>query len=89
MNEHEDCAKILMYFSENVVMNRYNGGSKILFDWLLNHTTCPYPSLEEKVELMLASGLTIKQIDYWFSNARRRNPLLKGKKFRRNKISKF
>lgn len=83
MEDHVDCAKTLLYFSTNITNN---GGTKILLVWLLNNTTRPYPSLEEKIELMLETGMTIKQINYWFSNARRRNPLFKGRKFRRNRI---
>jgi hypothetical protein len=44
----------------------------ILTTWLNEHTNNPYPSKEEKTALALRSGLSDKQINMWFSNARRR-----------------
>lgn len=44
----------------------------ILKSWLFDHKEKPYPSEEEKGELVKLTGLTIVQINYWFSNARRR-----------------
>ena len=38
--------------------------------WLDDHFAHPYPSPEEKLELKLETGLSIKQINQWFINAR-------------------
>jgi len=43
-----------------------------LKQWLLDHIDHPYPSEEEKISLSSETGLTIKQINYWFTNSRRR-----------------
>ena len=40
--------------------------------WLFSHRDKPYPSEDEKMELVNATGLTLVQINNWFSNARRR-----------------
>ena len=40
--------------------------------WLFSHRDKPYPSEEEKSELVDLTGLTLVQINNWFSNARRR-----------------
>jgi len=45
---------------------------KVLDDWLAAHQEHPYPSLEEKSLLVKESGLTTKQVNTWFANARRR-----------------
>lgn len=46
--------------------------SKILLDWLDNNKQYPYPSVEEKQRLIKLTNLSEVQINYWFSNARRR-----------------
>lgn len=43
-----------------------------LRNWLFAHKDKPYPSEEEKCELVALTGLTLVQINNWFSNARRR-----------------
>lgn len=40
--------------------------------WLHAHVHHPYPTDEEKSELMNQTGLTLNQISNWFINARRR-----------------
>lgn len=40
--------------------------------WLFSHEIKPYPTEEEKAELVARTGLTLVQINNWFSNARRR-----------------
>lgn len=44
----------------------------ILRSWLNAHVQHPYPTDEEKAELMKQTGLTLNQISNWFINARRR-----------------
>ena len=44
----------------------------ILRNWLNAHVQHPYPTDEEKAELMKQTGLTLNQISNWFINARRR-----------------
>ncbi|KAL8564686.1 hypothetical protein ACOMHN_004179 [Nucella lapillus] len=43
-----------------------------MLSWLKAHKDNPYPSDEEKTLLIKQTGLTINQINYWFTNARRR-----------------
>lgn len=42
----------------------------MLREWLLAH---PYPTEDERAQLSAATGMTIRQISYWFVSARRRN----------------
>ncbi|GAB1598168.1 uncharacterized protein DDB_G0283357-like [Argonauta hians] len=44
----------------------------IMLEWLRNHKDNPYPNDDEKAMLIKQTGLTINQINYWFTNARRR-----------------
>lgn len=46
--------------------------TNLLKKWLLDHSVDPYPSKEEKNQLSDITGLSKKQIDQWFINARRR-----------------
>ncbi len=46
--------------------------SKQLDQWLSSHADHPYPSGDEKSQLCKELGLTMKQLEDWFSNARRR-----------------
>jgi len=50
-----------------------------LMSWLFKHSSRPYPTEEEKSNLVAATGLTQVQINNWFSNARRR--ILRRSKF--------
>lgn len=45
---------------------------EILNNWLLNHLHNPYPSPQEKMELLEQTGLTKVQLSNWFINVRRR-----------------
>lgn len=40
--------------------------------WLLAHAQEPYPTQDEKLMFCKTTGLTLTQVSYWFSNARRR-----------------
>ena len=44
----------------------------MMLDWLREHQDNPYPNDDEKEMLIQQTGLTINQINYWFTNARRR-----------------
>jgi hypothetical protein len=44
----------------------------LLKQWLFEHLEHPYPTEEEKAVLAEDTGLTVKQINYWFTNSRRR-----------------
>jgi len=44
----------------------------LLKSWLFDHLEHPYPTEEEKAVLAEDTGLTVKQINYWFTNSRRR-----------------
>ncbi|KAJ4299804.1 homeodomain super [Kalmusia sp. IMI 367209] len=46
----------------------------ILKKWFADHRDSPYPTEDEKMELMRKCGLTINQVSNWFINARRRAP---------------
>lgn len=50
----------------------------ILNAWLQSHKKSPYPTVKDKEQLCLATGCTIRQINNWFGNARRRK-LRKGR----------
>jgi hypothetical protein len=47
---------------------------KALMDWYTSHPVHPYPSKSEKEQLSKVTGLSLKQIDNWFINTRRRRP---------------
>lgn len=52
--------------------------TEILRQWLNEHIEHPYPTDEQKQELMKLTGLTLNQLSNWFINARRRRvPQLK------------
>lgn len=55
--------------------------TKILKEWIWAHAEKPYPTEDEKKLLVAKTGLTLVQINNWFSNARRR--MLKKIKFSR------
>lgn len=43
-----------------------------MLDWLREHQENPYPNDDEKESLIASTKLNITQINYWFTNARRR-----------------
>lgn len=55
---------------------------RVLKKWLFDHFDRPYPSIQEKEELAVQTGLKPCQVNYWFINGRVRvwKPLLKGMK---------
>jgi len=52
--------------------NLPKAATKILKHWIYQHMSNPYPSEDEKEYLIEITGLTLKTLDYWFTNARRR-----------------
>jgi len=44
----------------------------LMTDWLREHRDNPYPNDDEKEALIATTRLTMNQINYWFTNARRR-----------------
>ena len=46
--------------------------SRVLITWVKRNLDHPYPSDHEKLRLINETGLTSKQIRYWFGNARKR-----------------
>ncbi|CAL1531219.1 unnamed protein product [Lymnaea stagnalis] len=44
----------------------------MMMEWLRSHKDNPYPNDDEKAMLIKQTGLSINQINYWFTNARRR-----------------
>lgn len=56
--------------------SRMRGQTKALRQWFFAHSDHPYPSEEDKQELVHETGLTRTQIQNWFINARRRQRVL-------------
>lgn len=52
----------------------------VLKGWLLQHTDEPYPTESEKKDIMEAANITLRQLNDWLSNARRR--ILRKKKIK-------
>ena len=48
--------------------------TSVLKRWLLDHIQNPYLKPAEKTQLALASGLTKKQVQNWFTNIRKVSP---------------
>lgn len=47
-----------------------NSAKDVLFDWMYEHWTNPYPSDEQKAKLCELTGLRIDQLNNWFVNTR-------------------
>lgn len=47
--------------------------TQVLRTWLNNHLSHPYPSEDDKLQLMNQTGLSLVQVSNWFINARRRS----------------
>lgn len=60
---------------------------KILREWIYTHHLQPYPTNFEKQSLLEDTGLTMTQLNDWFSNARRR--ILKKGRYTRPSRSKL
>eukprot|EP01134_Creolimax_fragrantissima_P006765 CFRG6765T1 len=53
-------------------INEKRSTTRVLKAWLKDHYEKPYPSATEKEVLKQQTGLNLTQINYWFTNARRR-----------------
>jgi hypothetical protein len=56
--------------------NFTDGVTDQLVEWVRAHAVDPYPSPAERQLLQRRTGLSAKQLNYWFSNFRRRQRLL-------------
>lgn len=54
----------------------------MLATWFMNHKTNPYPTIQEKRELVEKTSLSMRQVNNWFTNMRKRHwkPLKQGRK---------
>lgn len=58
---------------KKVRTNKFDEGIRlVLTDWVLAHKLSPYPSEDEKRDLMTLTGLDLVQLNNFMSNARRR-----------------
>jgi len=48
-------------------------GRRLMYDWFMQHRDNPYPNAEQKLKFAIEGGLTKKQIESWFKNARLRS----------------
>ena len=46
---------------------------RVLKSWVDDHLEDPYPTVNEKNQMAQAAGLTIKQVNDWFTNYRKRH----------------
>ena len=73
-------ARDIYEYAVNISIGK-NQVAKFLIMWLFTpeHILHPYPNLKQLEELTRITGLSIRQVKYWFMNARRRlwKPFLK------------
>jgi hypothetical protein len=55
----------------------------ILNEWFDEHIQNPYPSLDDKERLSKLGGISVKQVNAWFSNRRNRSQNTKPKRMKR------
>jgi hypothetical protein len=55
----------------------------IMNDWFDDHVNNPYPTLEQKEKIAQQGGITLKQVNAWFSNRRNRSQNTKPKRIKR------
>ena len=67
-DENYNSSKILKIDKKT---EKKNDGTYDLRLWLLQHSDSPYPTAEETEQLALQTGLTVKNVEDWFENARR------------------
>lgn len=65
-----DCSMSSYLYNEKKKQQR-NRNTTVLVQWLENHTPNPYPTKQEKQHLAVMSGLSLRQLNDWFANARR------------------
>ena len=61
-----------MKSKSEVEVKKLRVANQFLKQWLFDHIDNPYPTVDEKQELMKVTSLTRKRIDAWFKNARHR-----------------
>eukprot|EP00122_Pirum_gemmata_P015330 Pgem_evm1s14326 len=59
--------------SSQTLSNKNRTSIAILKKWLEDNKHHPYPERQEKRDLVIRTGLTLHQINWWFINRRRRN----------------
>ena len=47
--------------------------TRVLKNWVDRNIEDPYPSVQEKIQLAEEAGLTMKQVNDWFTNFRKRH----------------
>lgn len=52
-----------------------NCARNVLKEWYAAHSSKPYPDGDEKERLCQETGLSMKQLDYWFWNKRKREKM--------------
>lgn len=55
------------------VVRHSRTSKRLLQEWFTSHSSWPYPTDQEKESLSEQTGLTVRQVSYWFVNSRRRN----------------
>ena len=60
-----------------------------LVQWLDMHKSNPYPTKVEKEQLAINSGMTIRQLNDWFANARRNIRKIGFEAWRKRKFACF
>lgn len=58
-----------------------------LIEWLDLHQGNPYPTRIEKEQLVVISGMTSRQLNDWFANARRNIRKVGFERWRKNKVT--
>ena len=56
---------------------------EIMNDWFEDHLSNPYPHMVEKENLASMGGISVKQVNAWFSNRRNRSQNTKPKRIKR------
>ena len=56
---------------------------EIMNDWFEDHLSNPYPHMVEKENLAKLGGISVKQVNAWFSNRRNRSQNTKPKRIKR------
>ncbi|CAI4052682.1 hypothetical protein N7582_005535 [Saccharomyces uvarum] len=78
---HAQTKRSIPEFEDSKSKKKQNSGRRsnlpketvqVLNTWLLNHLNNPYPTQQEKRELLIKTGLTKIQLSNWFINVRRR-----------------
>lgn len=78
---HAETKRPIPEFEDSKSKKKQNSGRRsnlpketvqVLNTWLLNHLNNPYPTQQEKRELLIKTGLTKIQLSNWFINVRRR-----------------